>query len=345
MKTLVTFIGRMGIDSVLIEYGVIYYFSKATIHHKMDIELFKLLISTEHEDHFYMILDSIARKYQGEEKSYQKLIDNLNFMEGHDSIPKSLFKYIDFDGGFSSIQHLNIQFSHPLAFRELENPTLVDRSEFWMDRFYYDRTSIERYRTELSKKFNKKIKLSAQDLLCLLLYMHVLNTVERNKILCLSDSGYNDHLWSANQTGLCIEYDTELFKSRLNLRNDSTDKFTILYNQVQYVENILRYPIRMDSHDWIGNLVFIKDKKYKEENEFRVLYTENYTFDHKPESKCANYNKALKRIQDSDKGNLDFKRLQIDKKYIKNVSYTDYVKDESNLLKLLDEYGIPYSKI
>lgn len=311
----------------------------------MNIELLKLLISTQGEDHFYLILDSIARQYQCEVKNYQDLIDNLSFTQGHDVIPESLFKYIDFDGGFSSIEHLNIQFSHPLSFRELKNPLLVDKSEFWMDRFYYDRNSIEMYRNELSKKFKKKISSSVQELLCVLLYMYVLNTVERNKILCLSASGDNHHFWSTNQTGLCIEYDTELFKNKSNLNNDSTDKFTLIYNQVQYVDNILRYPIRMDCHDWIGNLVFIKNKKYKEENEFRVLYTEDFTFDNKSDSKFVYYEKALNRIQDYDKGNLDFKRLRINKKYIKNVLYTNFVKNEGALLKLLDGYDIPYSKV
>lgn len=88
-------------------------------------------------------------------------------------------------------------------------------SEFWFERFYIDKTSLNEFINELIIKYNKKISLI--EAFHLLLYQEVMNTVERNKVLCLSINKNNSYLKKQYPTGICIEYKADLFEDKTNL--------------------------------------------------------------------------------------------------------------------------------
>src|SRR5690606_19527400 len=149
--------------------------------------------------------------------------------------------YIDFEGGINSIINSTLQFSHPLSFRDESHP-LGDKSEFWYDRLYIDLYTLQEYIYELENIYNKKINLI--EAFNLLIYQSVMNTLERNKVLCLSVKNNNIHLKKMYPTGICIEYDTNLFKNKSHLINNYS-KETIIYNKVHYVDEIIPYPVRL----------------------------------------------------------------------------------------------------
>lgn len=307
-----------------------------------------LLSQIKNIDHFYMILDSISRQYESQLKSYDHLIKSKSYIESNNNIPKSLFKYIDIDGGIASIENSNIQFSHPLSFRH-HNSSMGDFSEFWYEkRFHIDKKAIMDFIKELELLFNKKI--NSFEAFNLFLYQFVMNTVERNKVLCLSKESDNIHLYTeTNKTkgSICIEYKSDLFKNKNNLTS-SKKHFNIIYNEVSYVDQIIEYPIRFEpdkAQDWLSNFLFIKESKYKAENEFRIIYTIDYMDDYRQSNRDEKFKYAYNRLIGKDMGNISPLRINIDRKFINHVYYTSNVIDEKPLLSVLEKHNIPYTKL
>lgn len=315
----------------------------------MDIKTFELLVSTKSDEHFFQIFNSISRMYESVPKTYHDKIIDIKLLENNDlQIPPNLYKYMNFDGGLSSLECCNVQFSHPFSFRKDETNPLIDKSEFWFDRFYYDTQTLSELNKLLNLKFKRSKLMSPKNLLSLLQIQFVKNTAERNKILCLSSKKNNEHLWQDKLDGICIEYKSNLFMDKNNFKELVNNKNTILYNPVVYVDNIVKYPVRMHESYWLSNLLFIKNKnRFEQEEEFRVIITEDFITDYNRSKRDIFFKNVVERLEDIIKYDYkdQFKRFSFDKEFINKVYYKSSVKDEFKLIDSLDKLEIPYEKI
>lgn len=219
-------------------------------------ELKLLLI---HENFFEFYFDRISQKYENMQRVYSKQLADIDYLPSHNRIPEKLYKFISFDDGLKSIENTNLQFSHPLSFRDLANESLKDRSEFWFDRFYIDRESLYQIKEVIEQQHPNRKTLDNKSLFLFLIYNHTNNLLERNKVLCLTKSHQNDYMWEKFQDGICIEYNTDIFK-RNELIFPENDEHILTYNAVEYVDLIEKYPIRINGNDWLSNLIFVKNR-------------------------------------------------------------------------------------
>lgn len=295
-------------------------------------------------DNFNFLLKS-SRSLKEDTKTY--IQSNFTNNLGSNMIPKSLFKFLSFEGGILSIRNTNLQFSHPLSFRNLSNG-LNDMSEFWYERFYIDNQSLEEIYELLSVKDNlSKKELTPSFLYSYLIYNHFMNTVERNKVLCLTKSVNNDYMWSLFNTGVCIEYDSKIFNDLSLIKyKPFGDKYTVFYNEIIYVDKVLEVPIRWKDSAWISNLLFVKEKeKYFKEDEFRIILTEERSLDRIISSRELRNKIAYERMFDINMFQADPIRPIIEKDHIKKVYYTGNVENEKFLLETLIKLEIPFEKI
>jgi len=295
-------------------------------------------------DNFNFLLKS-SRSLKEDTKTY--IQSNFTNNLGSNMIPKSLFKFLSFEGGILSIRNTNLQFSHPLSFRNLSNG-LNDMSEFWYERFYIDNQSLEEIYELLSVKDNlSKKELTPSFLYSYLIYNHFMNTVERNKVLCLTKSVNNDYMWSLFNTGVCIEYDSKIFNDLSLIKYKPVgDKYTVFYNEIIYVDQVLEVPIRWKDSAWISNLLFVKEKeKYFKEDEFRIILTEERSLDRIISNRELRNKIAYERMFDINMFQADPIRPIIEKDHINKVYYTANVENEKFLLETLIKLEIPFEKI
>lgn len=312
----------------------------------MEYKTFKHLISIEDENNFFSELKLLNNDTNNYESYVNKFI-SLNYGNEESQLPNTLFKYIDFEGGIQSLENSNVQFSHPLSFRTTPLAGLKDLTEFSADRFYYDKETLLEFKSEFDLTYPEfKLEFPAE-YFHVLVYQYYMNTVERNKILCLSSSNNNSHLWDTFYNGICIEYHSDLFSNKHNFLVEKNQKtFTIIVNKVIYVDKIAKLPCRISEYDWISNLIFVKSKElYENEDEYRILYTEDFMDNYNRENRGSKVNTLKKRIENTDYDNLTNKRLSFNKKFIKNVYYKSTIKDEDQLISNLDRLGINYTKI
>lgn len=86
-----------------------------------------------------------------------------------------------------------------------------------------------------------------------------MNLTKRTKVLCLSKRFDNQELWKDKSSGFCIEYKSSLFTQN-NLIFNTNNNHDLIGNFVCYVEKLDKYPIRTDNHEWLSNLLFVKNK-------------------------------------------------------------------------------------
>ncbi len=306
------------------------------------------LLSVRNEPLFDFILKSLSNIEETRLKPYSSYINQMSYIEGHLDIPEKLYKYIDFDAGIMSLQNQNMQFSHPLSFHDLGN-SLSDMTEFNLnDRLYIDHISIEQIKQAFASQGKRNVLKSNSEFFTYLVYNFVTSCLERNKIGCLSTNKENEYLWKDKMKGLCIEFDHSLFISADNFEFDNGKKSTILYNKVQYVEEIVKYPIRTDNYEWLSNTIFIKHSvPYKHEEEFRILLTQENTLYETKLSREDRFKVASGRIFNLPSGynHNTVLRPTFDKKFITKVYYTDQCENLDKLMRTLDELEIVHQKI
>lgn len=108
---------------------------------------------------------------------------------------------------------------------------------------------------------------------------------------------------------------------------------------------IVPYPVRWDNGEWLSNLLFIKDKTFRQEDEFRIILTEDRSLDSMIKEWPNRTRIAAHRILDINPWETDPIRPGIDIRFIKKVSYTEAVKNEQDLIDSLLLTGIPFEKI
>lgn len=174
-----------------------------------------------------------------------------------------------------------------------------------------------------------------------------MNTVERNKVLCLTKSVNNDYMWSLFNTGVCIEYDSKIFNDLSLIKYKPVgDKYTVFYNEIIYVDQVLEVPIRWKDSAWISNLLFVKEKeKYFKEDEFRIILTEERSLDRIISNRELRNKIAYERMFDINMFQADPIRPIIEKDHINKVYYTGNVENEKFLLETLIKLEIPFEKI
>ena len=332
----------------MIKNAIIYCkFVKPINQLTMDINTFSLLANTKSNEHFFLLLNSIAHQYENIEKYYHDEIINFEFKQRNDKTPEYLYKYIDFEGGLASLEHCSVQFTHPFSFRKDETNPLIDKTEFWFDRFYYDKQTLIQLQDALNQKFKNRKLSTPQELLGLLQIQFIQNTAERNKILCLSTNKNNKYLWSKKNDGICIEYKSKLFIDKNNFKELVEKKCTLISQKLVYVNDLVKYPVRLDEYSWIANLIFVKHKQpYEQEEEFRVVFTEDIVTDYKRKEKLFFFKNVVSKLSDNEYDYNQFrKRFSFDKSFINKVYYKSSVKDEEKLIRLLDRLKIKYEKI
>ena len=295
------------------------------------------------EDQFPFYFEGIARIYERKHQPYSNPLPPIDFNEPFQQIPNKLYKYIDLNGGLSSITHGNIQFSDPLSFWKLEK--LDDPTEFWFDKLYMDNDSLNQMNDIIVQEYPDYRQLHKIEIFLYILHNHVLNLTKRNKVLCLAKTYLNDELWKENSTGICIEYDTSLFvNNHLKLK---TDKYKLIGNPILYVDKLVKYPIRINDDRWLSNLIFVKNTiPFSREDEYRILCTEK---DYNP---IQHNGKSKDRIKITGDMLLDKKtkptiplRPTFDLSFITKVYYKKTVQDESKLLAKLEKLNIPWKKL
>ncbi|WP_185213779.1 hypothetical protein [Sphingobacterium mizutaii] len=306
------------------------------------------LLKEKNDGLFDYLLSCYSNNEESKIKSYDDRIKNVSYNEGHGNIPDKLYKFINYNSGIKSLENQNLQFSHPLSFHDLGND-LTDLTEFnLINRFYIDHKSIEQIKRVLISQGKGKILKNNSEYFTFLIYNFVMSCLERNKVCCLSENKDNDYLWKGIGTGFCIEYDTLLFQSNNNFHFENGKKSTLLYNRVQYVEEIIKYPVRIDEYDWLSNLIFIKQSiPYKNEEEFRILLTQEITIFDQRLNREERFKAASGRIFNLPSGyeHNSFLRPTFNKKYISKVYYSDKCKDIDGLKKLLNDLEIKVEKI
>lgn len=281
----------------------------------------------------------IEEKYSNLPRPYHENLNSIVYNEDYSLMPKKLYKFISLKSGLTSLKSGNLQFSHPLGFRSLENPALCDTSEFSFERFYIDINSVE--------SMKRKIKNDQPDYYPIdnaigaqyHLYNYVLNFVERNKVLCLSNSFENDYMWSKFSDGICIEYDTDLFQRR-NIKFQS-ENYNLIFGKVIYTDNLACYPITFDSADWVSNIIFAKrNDPYSSEDEFRILYS--FDFDPIKTFSIAEERRKLggDRLLERDFGHIKKDYPTFSDNFITKVYIPRLLKDHKLLFETLDKLNI-----
>jgi|GEM_PF-2986347 len=302
----------------------------------------RLLLS--HENMFSFFFDGIAETYANQQKLDNDQLPHIDYNEPFQQIPNKLYKYIDLKGGLTSIIHSNIQFSDPLGFWKLEK--LADKTEFWFDRLYMDNVSLEEMYKEIVRQHPSHSYFDKKDVFIYLLHHHILNLTKRNKVLCLAKTHLNQELWKDNPTGICIEYDTNLFRDKL-IKFSDNKKYDLIGNPVCYVDKLIKYPIRLTSYSWLSNLIFVKKSDpFAREGEYRILCTdENYSPVRQIISRKDRIENVVNMLLYDKFKTTSPLRPTFDRSYIKKVYYKNTVEDERTLLEELKKYDIPLEKL
>lgn len=315
----------------------------------MDL-LESLLLSSAQfsETQFIDYLNKQVEQIEKSRKTYSHIMNRFEYKEKSQSIPNSLFKFLSIDGCISSLKNMTLKFSHPLSFRNLSN-NLCDNTELWFERFFIDLKSIEQFKDTLNRQgLDDYAARGTQFLFTYLLYHHIGVLLESNKILCLSDKLNNDYLWNTCKMDTCIEYDSELFFQKSNLNFNTDQKFTLLYNKVQYVEKLEQYPIRYDDYSWLSNLLFIKNiEPYSAEEEFRILFTEQTSLDKIIEDRSELIKIAGSRLLGYSEGNSYQNHYfpTLDKSFIRKVYLSKSALENKDLINLVQKLEIPFETV
>ena len=293
---------------------------------------------------FLFFFKGISEIYANKSKHYQNFLPKIDFEERFQQIPTRLYKYIDLDGGITSINNRTIRFSDPLSFWGHE--TLGDKTEFWFDRIYIDHISLQQMYVIISAKSPRHRCFDEKDVFLYLLHHQILNLTKRNKVLCLAKTFENQELWNDYSQGICIEYNTDLFiKNRPIFPNSET--FSLIGRPILYVDNLVKYPIRTTDDFWLSNLIFVKNKNpFIREDEYRILYTdEDYDSVKEIPRRKDRLEQVIKLLLNGEVRETPPLDAHIDTKYIVKVYYKNSVKDEKRLLNTLQKFNIPVEKL
>ena len=179
-----------------------------------------------------------------------------------------------------------------------------------------------------------------------LLLSHILNLTKRNKVLCLAKTFNNQELWKDYSKGICIEYNTELFKHN-HLKFAKNKKYELIGNPVLYVEELIIYPIRANDDSWLSNLLFVKNQvPFIREDEYRIICTDiNYN----PTKDVPTRKNRITEVKELLLNGNVRETLPIrpifNRGYINKVYYKNTVKNETELLEELRKYEIPWEKM
>lgn len=304
----------------------------------------ELMLLLNHEDMFQFFFNGIADQYSKEKKSYEDQLPQIDYNERFQHLPNSLYKFIDLDGGLKSINDSNIKFSDPLSF--WKHDSLSDKTEFWFDRLYIDNDSLDEMYSVIVQQHPDRNNLDRKSVFIFLLHNHILNLTKRNRVLCLAKNHSNDTLWESYRKGICIEYDTTLFRiNKLNFPNNK--KYDLIGNPICYVDQINKYPIRTSSYSWLSNLIFVKQRDpYANEDEYRILCTdENYN----PVQHIKSREERIQIVVDTlikRKPSCEAPLYPtFNKQYIKKVYFKNTIHDEGKLLQVLEKAEIPWEKL
>nr|WP_315398311.1 hypothetical protein [uncultured Sphingobacterium sp.] len=156
----------------------------------------------------------------------------------------------------------------------------------------------------------------------------------------------NQELWKDYSKGICIEYNTELFKHN-HLKFAKNKKYELIGNPVLYVEELIIYPIRANDDSWLSNLLFVKNQvPFIREDEYRIICTDiNYN----PTKDVPTRKKRITEVKELLLNGNVRETLPIrpifNRGYINKVYYKNTVKNETELLEELRKYEIPWEKM
>ncbi len=286
-----------------------------------------------------LYIKHIEKKYSILPRAYDDHLNSIVYNEDHDLMPKRLYKFLSVNSAISALTGRNLQFSHPLGFRSLENPALCDATEFSFERFYIDSNAVEYMKYRIIQDHPTYYPVDNRIASNYILWNYVLNFLERNKVLCLSNSFENDYMWSKFPEGICIEYNTELFKND-NITFPS-DNYQLIFGKVIYTDELACYPIDMNSQNWISNVIFAKkNNPYVNEDEYRILYS--FDFDPIKTFSIAEQRRklGLDRLLERDFGQVKKDYPTFSGKFITKVYIPKQLRDHKLLFKTLDELNI-----
>ncbi|MNK30196.1 hypothetical protein D3C87_486110 [compost metagenome] len=286
-----------------------------------------------------LYIKHIEDKYSKLPRVYDENLSDITYNEDYNLMPKKLYKFISINSGISALSRNNLQFSHPLGFRSLENPALCDTTEFSFERFYIDSNSVEFMKQKIKQDQPWYSPVDNRIASQYILWNYVLNFLERNKVLCMSNNVENDYMWSKFPEGICIEYNTELFK-RGNINFENED-YNLIFGKVIYTDKLACYPMDVNSHNWISNIIFAKKiDPYINEDEYRILYS--FDFDPIKTFSVAEERRKLggDRLLERDFGQVKKDYPTFSAKYINKVFIPKILKNNIELQKTLDKLNI-----
>ena len=272
-------------------------------------------------------------------KRYLEELDE-NIVNQQKNLPEKVYKYLDFEGGCSSLESLTLQFSCPLSFYRIEHK-LSDTSEFGIERVCIDNKlvrDLEDYimsegETGLKSLFSRSKEVGKAGFY---VFRHFQTYLLGYGVCSLTNNPRNSRLWQnvSDHQGICVEYDRKQLLEYLQ-SIDKVDQFA----NVIYVDKLQKTPISFSDElklkYYVLNLMFVKAKEFKFEEEFRIISRfEN-------SSKNIDVEKFLK----GEIGETPFRRYEISTDCINKVYYTANLENTRKLFDILEHQNICHQKI
>lgn len=193
--------------------------------------------------------------------------------------PKSLYKYLDIEGGKISLKKNTLKFAKPTSFEDISECRSL---------------RLNHQIKEISKKKDLYAKSQIEDFKDIVLISKIISqeTIDLSKtiderlinkfgICCLSEKAHNEYLWNyqaIKHNGICIEYEAVGLRKFLRQKLKTEDGFHLCSRAI-YSDNI--NSVDFDLNDklivTILNWFFVKKKNpFYEEHEVRIVSN----FDH-----------------------------------------------------------------
>ncbi len=145
-------------------------------------------------------------------KRYLEELDE-NIVNQQNNLPEKVYKYLDFEGGYSSLESLTLQFSCPLSFYRIEHK-LSDTSEFGIERVCIDNKLVihlDDYIMSEGEPGIKSMFSHSKEVgkASFYVFRHFQTYLLGYRVCSLSSNPRNSRLWQniSDYRGICVEYD------------------------------------------------------------------------------------------------------------------------------------------
>lgn len=199
----------------------------------------------------------------------------------------TIFKYIDFDGGYELLSHSQLRITNPLYFNDPYDcyPGLIS----FNNPKSYISYIINKYFGHLERNERRKqIQRLSKDPKSLIdgFYEFVINDKDSRGIICFSRDPQNLLMWSQyanSHTGICIGFNLAklYYYIKSSAYTEVTEKDEIVFLSVKYTEKLEACDYFTDGKKSIINWLRTKADCWKYEKEIRIVFS-SIQFENEP---------------------------------------------------------------